>query len=214
MIYKLNPYKAHRVFQTLVLHCQGLYNKERGLANISEENFKRKYPVSTYNHFIKRFPTVKDFRAYTVSSIIADPSLAHIQTLYNNERYFNRKYDKYVKRKQSFVKYFQQELNAIFDALEKNNYKFKDWIYGGGVLSWYMKGKIEIDTFTMLDSAFHFLEKGEKNNEMFNNFYLTFVKQYAKLGEQNETTKEKTEEIIKTIATERRLKNGNQSGRV
>lgn len=178
------------------------------MVRISEEKFNSLYPVGTYRHFINRFPLVNDFRGYVVSSIIADNALSHISTLRDNERYFNRKYDKYVKRKQSFLKYFQQDLNGIFDALEKSNYKFKDWIYGGGILAWYLKGKIEIDTFTMLDNAFHFLNRGEQDNKVFNTFCLTFVEQYAKLKEQNETTKQKTKEIIETIVTERRNRNG------
>lgn len=208
MVYRLNPYTAHRVFQTLVLHCQGVLRSRTNMVRISEEKFKEYYPVSTYRHFVSRFPTVGDFRPYVISSIIADNTLTHIRDLYNNEKYFNRKFDRYVKRKHKFVSLFEEELNGIFNSLEKNNYKFRDWIYGGGILAWYMKGKIEIDTFTMLDNAFHFLNRGEKNNQVFNNFYLTFVEQYAKLKEQNETTKERTKEIIETIVTERRNRNG------
>ena len=202
------PLEAHKLFKALVLHFQGQLVNRVNMVRISEEKFKTMYPVSTYRHFMKRFPNVSDFRNYTVSSIIADNSLSHIQTLYNNERFFNRKFDRYVKRKQTFLRCFSDELNGIFDALEKSNYKFRDWIYGGGILSWYVKGKIEIDTFTMLEDAFKFLERGEKNNEAFNHFYLTFVTQYGKVGEQSVRTRKKTKEIIETICNQRRNRNG------
>ena len=208
----MTAYEAHRIFQTIVLHCQGRHSVRNGLVKIPEQTFKVKYPVRIYDHFAKRFPAPTQLRGYVISSLIADQALSNIRELYSRETYFNRKYDKNVKRKQTFVKYFCEEFEEILNALDKTNFRLSDWLYGGGILSWYVKGKINIDTFTALESIFKFLEKGEKNNEVFNKFHLTFVEQYGKLKEIHEGQIENCKKFIETEVTERKQQRRTQDG--
>lgn len=185
--------RAFKIFRSICLHAKGKFKYSYGYyARVP------RVPVYARNiceHFCNRFSNEKEFTSYVISAIIADPSLTSINELYNQEKYFNRKYDTYVKRMSRFAYYFEKDIDEIFRQLEEKNYRFSDWLYGGGVLRWYIKGKLYIDTFSILNDFTNFLEKGEQD-EFFEKFYLTFCKQYVIIREISGKQKRECKRIL------------------
>ena len=190
----MNPVEAYRIFKSITLHVQGRFDYSPGYMVRPP---KRMPGVSEhiYQHFCNRFRGDK-FKSYVISSIIVDRTLSDISTLYNEELFFNRNFDEYIKRIVRTPYYFQKDIDMLFSQLIENNYKFSDWLYGGGILQWYMQGKVHINTFTIFNEISNFLERGEKKNYLFEKLYLTFCSRYVKLCEISEKDMESCKRLL------------------
>ena len=169
---------VYRTFTALKLHFtqQGYNINKDAPPRINPDTFERSHHLTVAKNILKRYSDKKTLQNVVISGLIRNHSMIMDDVV--NDDYVISAYNNFMKYQNRQGYYFNEELKQILKVLKEINLSFKDWLYGGVILNWYSSNRVSHPTFMALDHFTNFINKGEQNNVVFNQFHRFFCLRY------------------------------------